>query len=444
MGMGPMAFPARLRTLTTAILVAAALWQVARWMDAAHTTPAVDTWQFWRVGRWLAQGLPPGFHGLDLYDAQQRSHLGAWAFEQASTPGHPLREVRAAANWKVLDTNATPFFYAVMSVTSLDRFDTSATLHAWLLLLAALASAVLLARSQDWAPDAALALWLWMALLLAPWQVDMLAGNVQSLQLLAVALGMVLMGARPGLAGLLLGSAAMFKPTIALCVPLVAASMVARRQRRRALAWALGSTAGVAVGLVVGGAALGGVAGWDAWARSLARMPGMSRYAVALGNYSWPRVLLEAGAGDVSGWLTAGGLAALVALAWVAAGRGLAAGADSHACRTQDHLAVAMGVALPLFTSHLAWSHYWVLALPLVCCVLAFPTHVPHGWLGRAGGALALVLVSDSVVPLLVGLETPAQRAPAVQLGTCVALACGAWRWLQLQRLRPPSAASKA
>jgi len=359
--------------------------------------PGIDFYQFWGVP--LARASA-NLQATPYTDGPAYAQvLNAMADASASAK---LRE--ANRQRRTLEPMGTPFLYAAFAVFPED-YPRAQALFAVIQYAAAWAAVYILARLASAAPWPAACLAFFVLLTFNPFAQDVRVGNVNSLQLLALAV-LVAVSSRKVFSGndwvdgLFVGSLALlvaFKPN----TPWIAAALAVHYFFVRGpRAFAIGAAEAVLLGLAafaVGAAYMGGAHAWIEWI-DLAR--GMDGSAVALpyerGNLSIAMLLARASpllGSKGYGLLLAGFLALAIVMALSVGGRAKAGGAARRAF-SDPGFAASVGILFTFATSPLVWPHYHMLLL------------VPIAWLlTRAGscrvcawGAAACYLVLSRVV----------------------------------------------
>lgn len=285
-------------------------------------------------------------------------------------------------------------------------YDTARMVHLALLYLAAAAALFILLRLLGAGGWLALCVALLVEITFNPFAQDLRVGNVNSLQLLAIAAMVALASRGPqerrwlAFPALLLFAA--FKPNtvwIAAALGLQAALVLPRRDIVR----------GIAVAAVAGLAAyawtawfFSDAAVWLAWLRSPRGMnSGVMPASFIPGNRSLPLFLsLHSVAFNLAAYSVICGAAVVgvPVLAARIAGTAHNIAAALRACLSDPWFAATLGIALTYATSPMVWPHYHVFAI------------VPVIWLvyrereARAGAALAAigyVLLSTPFIALL-------------------------------------------
>jgi hypothetical protein len=366
-----------------------------------------DFYQFWVVGQ-AAREADTG----DVWSKDERLRLGQeWArravAEQGPQSADPsTRRGISAKRRQDLETYSTPWLYTLFGWSASGDYDTDLGRfqHAG---LAAFVLAVLgLARlaGLSWSGGALLAAFL--VTFFAPTLSDMRVGNVNRLQVAALALALVA-GARRGAwqlaAGFALGLAVMFKPNLAYPALVLGLGWIVLGRRQRLARQVPAALAGAAAAFGLASAWFGGAHVWRDWSRVLGELMGEYDHALSKGNFALVRLLEDSGmpaAGAVVGALMLAGLGAALFLR-------RRAGAPA----AQEDLALAgLGGALSVSTSRLAWVHYYLLVVPLAIYLLR---PAAPAW-ARAGGAVALVLVAHEPLKDLLRLEDTGTLAAAL------------------------------
>jgi len=450
--MRPGAFPERLLAFLLAAYALVSAW------DFSARPACIDYYQFWVVGRAVAAK-----ETQDVYSDAERKRLGelywqrslaeAQARKDAAATSNganaalpPTKRLQAASQRRELETYSTPWLYALFGLASGPDYDASQLAFQRTSLLAYAAAILLLARILGFSAAAsALALG---ALLqwFNPFVDDTLAGNVNRLQLLvlAVVLWLECRARWPGrhlAAGAILGALLAFKPNLAAVSAMLVIGWAFRGAAGRVLQSLAGQVAGVVAAVLASAAVFGSLAPWSAWAREFPRLLAAGSPAAgsaAEGNYSLARLLRD-GAGVALGPALPGVLllAVLGALA-VARKRERARPGEDDVPR--EVLLAGVGAALSLLGAELAWQHYFVALVPLAMALLARPLDGgAHGRLRSALAAVGLAMVSLQNVGRLLDLHAPAAGAGVVAGGTLVLCLLGT---AEIARPRPAAVAA--
>ncbi|MBI5494285.1 MAG: hypothetical protein HY904_04610 [Deltaproteobacteria bacterium] len=358
-----------------------------RLFQQAGASGAVDFYMAWAAVTLRQEGAALA----EVYDPTRSPEFNRVLQERAR--GSPsARWQKVAAVRDDLDNSGTPLLYAVLSPLVGPDYDDSLDRYRAVLMVAGAAG--VLAWGTLAGLDVLAALLVLLALLewSGPLRVDVVVGNVASLQLLG---GAVVAGLRrrasplihDGLAGLVLALLVLFKPTNAAAVAVLpVAHALVRGELRSVTRLALGGVAGTLLGVLVGAAWGGGLGAWAAWAGRLPSWWGITR-SLELGNFS-PAVAAESVLGVSLGAPIAGLLLVAVgARLWRArAVPGRMAGSQA------DLALLALGWLVPLLTSRLVWFHYLVLATPALLFLLARAHRAGSGLVALATSLVLLHL----------------------------------------------------
>jgi len=394
----------------------------------------IDYYQFWVVGRAVAAGETG-----DVYSDVERKRLGEVAWQRAladaaenrpagaepSVPPPPTRRLQAASRRRELETFSTPWFYALFGLFSGADYDRSQDLFQRASLAAYLAGILILARILGFSLAAAALLVAALLQWFNPFVDDVIAGNVNRLQLFALSVFLWLecrtrFRGRHVLAGVLLGALLAFKPNLAAVAGVLVLGWGIAGEGRRLGASLVGQAVGVLAAVLASGAFFGSFDPWLRWMQDLPRLmaPGSpSAGGAADGNYSLPRLLRDSAGLDL-------GSAVLVALVLVTSaslvrGRQFARSSDP----ARDVRLVGIGAAISLLGTGLSWQHYFIGVLPLAMVLLRPGEEVERGRIGLA--LLGLALVSLQIVARLTGIQAPAAAAATVAAGTLLLLVLG-------------------
>jgi hypothetical protein len=397
-----------------ALVVIAALahaWDYSRHFDA------FDFYQFWVVGRAAAE------RGTgDVWSQGERERLGregqaaALADLNQRGEGVAARHASAAVRRPVLETYSTPWLYALAGAAAsgdygrdVDRFQFAS--------LAALALGVWwMARAAGLSPLAAALLIALAAGWFEPVQSDARVGNVNRLQVgvlgayVALACGARFLRWRELAAGAVLGLGAAFKPNLAFPVLTLGLGWIALGRWSKVALQGAGAALGALLALALSSAWFGSPRAWSHWVASLGELMGEYEHTLEAGNFSLARVLEHAGAALDARVLAALGLAAFGGALVL---RRRAGRTPERAVQIrEDLLLLALGGALSVLAARLAWTHYFLLALPLGI-VAVRPAAADAV---RAVGALGLLALAIEPLRAVFQIEAPAALA---------SLACG-------------------
>lgn len=323
------------RALLVVALILAAAAAIIPWRtgDAAA---GIDFFQFWAGAE-----LQPEVDNLYAAETRQAKYNPFVEAAFARDPSHKL--LTAARLRPEFDFFSTPFLYATFRLLP-DGYDRALLVYRVASLLSLIAGVLLLARSARLSWTASLLLLAFSLALFQAVKSEVRVVNVNFIQLFLIGLGAWLARSnekwRAIAAGFGLAVATMWKPNIALVLPLLLF------YRRRV--WELaGAAAGVVAALLLS-------LPFDNWLEWLAHVRGLAEVrSLALGNVA-PVLTLVDRFGASAAFVV---MAVLLALAVAAVIRGK---------RGDDAVPLLIGVALLIYllSSTLVWLHYLVLALP--------------------------------------------------------------------------------
>lgn len=421
------------------MLLLAALGGAAGVWRQVSDAEGIDYYQFWVVGRALAED-----HRADVYGADGRRDLGGLFLDRARRDGG--RAQRAAAEHRrVLDAYATPVLYAVARATTTGDYEADLRRHQAAALAAFVLSTLALGHVFGHSRHGNLALLCALLWFFDPLASDLRVGNVNSIQLVWITgVLWILRGAgsqrrREVACGAILALGTLYKPNLA-----PAACLVGLVRLLAAGPWGLSALAAGAAGAaaVAGAGSMIAFGSVDCWLRWLAAWRALPETLITtdLGNFApaqLGREVLGIPAWPVA-WASAG-LAA--ALAWrLSRGRGHAGGLS---------VAAAAGPLIGLLGGRLAWEHYYVLAVPMLSYAMrpAQPFETGRRTTARqvAGGAALLAM---SVTPAMwlgpawpvAGYAVVAATGAALLLSTAFAAGArppGPRRPREMSRRRP-------
>jgi hypothetical protein len=360
---------------------------------STERAPQADYYQMWSVGALTVSHE-------DIYSDAARQELGRLIQAEAQVQGSSPREVWASNYWPVAQTTGTPFIYALLGIVQTGDFELDSTLFE-IISLAALAGSLLwLCRRLGYGRARGLLLLGVVAATSEPLFMDLGWGNVNSLQVAMLTGYLVLRSGTPNsgrqiAAGVLLGIAILFKPNLALVVPLLALELILSRRWRDGAVQMGGLAIAGLVALIITEARFGSLAEWAGW---IAALSSLGPHYIAAG-YSVPATILmflgygtahQAQAPVLSVLIIVIGLGATIAalvrgraargpvtlvapVASVAPGSGDPdASNDSAEERRWGREAIIIGVAVAimLIGSPFTWNHYFLLLTPLVVVLL--------------------------------------------------------------------------
>ena len=387
------------RALLVIALLGAAAAAIVPWR-IGNAAAGIDFFQFW-AGAELMPRVD------DLYSEETRQANYAPFVEQAFARDRSNDLLVAARTRQEFDFFSTPFLYATFRLLP-QQYDRALFVYRVLSLAALIGGVLLFARASRLS-------WLWTAIVLTftltlyeAVKSEVRVVNVNFIQLFAIGLGAWLAASREKwrsiAAGFVLALVTMWKPNVALVLPLLLAYRW--RARGKILRFAqddtlIGAAAGAVFALLVSGPL-------DNWLEWLTHVRGLAEVRpLSLGNVA-PVLPLVHKFGSPAAFVVAAILIALTVAALIRRKN------ESDA----TPLVIAVALLIYLLSSTLVWLHYLVLALPAGIVLLR-----EKPWLG----GLALTLVGLDVW-LLLGVKFQATQALVLWLGLALLFAGSLWR----------------
>lgn len=363
--------PRPLRIVLNALAGAAALYAVVTVWRQNERAAGLDFYIYYVAGQLAGRADVD-----DIYGPEVQERVGEEYFERARQSGSELRQYDAQRRRR-LDLVSSPFLFSTMRWVSSD-YDRALTQYHAFVLFCFVAGVLLLCRATGVPWGAALLLLAGLLFWYRGFEADLRVGNVNSIQLLALA-GVV---AFPRLRWPLLGALLLFKPNVMFVPLLFVVSRLARRELRPLLRDLFEGAAGALLALVVAAISYGSPRVWLQWVRAASdfyqRLPGRMERNVT------PALELFQQYGD---WLSYVLAACLLAVACFAILR----------TKTNDAgLLTALGVMVYLLTANVVWLHYMVLAVPLAVVLL-------RGRTTAIVAIAALLLIAEEPFELLTG-----------------------------------------
>lgn len=388
---------------------------------AASRDSGMDAYQFWAVGRELKTPGP-----ASVYSEGDRVRIGARFLDQANRSGQASM-IAAAEKRKVLETYSSPFLYTFFRFFSTDDYGRSLRNYQLLLLACMAAGVIAFGRLAQLAWPVTLGAVAVFTAWFMPFASDLRVGNVNAIQLAALAayLGTVTRPpwrGRDFLGGLILALAVAFKPNLLFVPGALTLHWIMSRRLRKMAEHAAGAAVGVALAVAVSAAAFGSLRCWTDWLSALGSLPG-DIISVEIGNFAPSRLAAENLGLDAPLTFTIVAISALAAAIWMRSRTASRRGGGSAAADLGDELVVALGCLLVVLAPRLAWLHYFVLTIP----ILIFLARPREGATPRASMLrrvfLALAVLGLAIEPAMnVGIPVSARVAGTLVVATSVAL----------------------
>ena len=387
--------------------------------------PGLDFYQFWAG----AQLAPEGgrFYNPELPREQYRLF-----YERASAlePSGRMTEVASARDR--FDFSATPFLYAAFGVFG-ERYERDLFIYRVLTLAAFCGGVLLFARAAGLSWAASSMLLAFTLTLFQPLKSEMRVGNVNSLQLFAIALAVWLARERDRrraiATGALLAIVTAFKPNLAFVVPLLLAYRLITRDRLRLLWETIGAAVGAAFAVLVSSVYFRSFDCWIDWL-SAARGVTTTVQPLSSGNVA-PFLALATKYGPTAMYAIAAVLlAVIIAALWCGARlrRAFASPRGAPEARTTPAdltpFVVALALLVYLLSATLVWLHYLILAVPAAIALIADTTSGTRRFIG----ILALTLIGDDLWLSLFGVHTASGEAVILWSGLALLFSASLWR----------------
>lgn len=297
----------------------------------------------------------------NIYGAEVQERVGEEYFERAQRSGSELRKYDAQRRRR-LDLVSSPFLFSTMRWVSADYERALTQYHAFVL-FCFITGVMLLCRASGVTWATALFLLAGLLLWYRGFEADLRVGNVNSIQLFALALAV----AFPRVRWFLLGALLLFKPNVMFVPLLFAVSRLARREHRAFVRDLIEGAIGAAIAFVIASISYGSPRVWLQWVRAANDF--YHRLPTRMERNVTPALELFHRYGE---WLSYVLAIALVIVTCIAIFRTKANDAP---------LLAGLGVMIYLLTANVVWLHYMVLVIPIAIALLR----------GRMSAMLAIV-----------------------------------------------------
>ena len=345
-------------------------WNVWR---TATNTPAIDFFTFWSVPHARAQQPI-----ADIYSTEGQNEMGqAMAVEARAHPPWILQRQATGAVLQLyggrIDVTGSPLLYTVIGWISSGDYETDQRRFVLLCTTSLAISVLVFCYLLKFSITATILLMMFLSWDYQPVLADMRVGNVNQILLLAVALFILLVSrSRPLTAGVVVGAAAMFKPTVGMIVVLAVILGVADREYRLLFRMLLGGAVGAITAFAVSLSTFG-PRDWTHFLTSLPKTLDGRSYPLDHGNFSLSALLFGVTSG-ASAIIPALGIAGFTWLVFATRSRVDSALGDApNIAGSRLDNAFAMGgggCAILLLVSPLVWLHYYLLLIPLSLYVI--------------------------------------------------------------------------
>jgi hypothetical protein len=409
-----------------AVLVCLAAVGVARMGVITEQGMAIDFYQFWAIA-----GSNEMLPGESVYTLANDERLARILLERAAGSESPAWGAVARFRANRIDAVSTPFLYACFRAVRTGDYDTDLQRYRLGSLVAFVLATLLVAYLVECAPTsslASLAFFLWA---FPPLRFDLAEGNVNSVQFAMLALFLWLRhdpdrAWRTVTAGCVLSLAVLFKPNLAVVAALLVLGWGFLGRGRDIVRASLGAILGAAIAFIASAWLLGTTASWSSWLGALRHLDRDFAVGVDMGNLGGARL-----AGDALGWdptvlLLAVLVGIIVVRLWALRRAIGGAPAAVPLVHNLDALLVALGPAIAILGTAIAWPHYAILCVPL--CLVCLSRLEVEAHLVRMPGLLVLAALAGlSSTAWLgdAGIEAPLAQALGLALGVLALYAAG-------------------
>jgi len=381
-------------TVFAFLLLVHTLWFA--WLSSARY-PTIDFFTFWSVSQALAQKPD-----IPIYSVEGQREMGSLAADRAATSA--ASDLQRQATSMVLrlydsriDAISSPVLYAVVGLSSSGDFLVDQKRFLFMSMLCLFSAALLLGNLLRLSRPEIFLLLSFLFWNYEPVSSNLSTGNVNSIQLLAVAFFVFFMArAKPFLAGLTIGAATAFKPTTLMVIAIAMVITLIDRDFKWLFRMFAGCIAAVAASVLVSSVYFGSPAIWLHFLHSLPQTLGGTYYSVESGNVSLPALLFGPSRGPSFG-IT---LVLFAIFVWMLVSSRASASNPSLLSSAHSslrlHIAFAAGgcgCAIMLLSSPLVWQHYYVLLLPLSLYLMSPLSRVPLDASRAEASSLGAVLL---------------------------------------------------
>ena len=286
----------------------------------------------------------------NIYGSEVQERVGEEYFARAQSSNSELRKYDAQRRRR-LDLVSSPFLFASLAWVSAD-YDRALKQDHALLLACFIAGVLLLCRAAGVSWATALFLLAGLLLWYRGFEADLRVGNVNSIQLLAIALVVSV----PRLRWFLLGALLLFKPNVMFVPLFFAVARLARREHRALLIDLANGAAGAVVAFVIASITYGSPRVWLQWVRAANDF--YHRLPTRLERNVTPALELFRTYGE---WVSYALAAILVATVCVAIWRSKSDDAP---------LLAGLGLLVYLLSANVVWLHYMVLVIPVAIALI--------------------------------------------------------------------------
>jgi hypothetical protein len=345
----------------------------------------LDFYQFWAIGQMLRSDQID-----NIYSDEARMKAGREIGMQALSDPTATRHRAVAKQRQVLESYSTPFLYTAISVFHSHRYEIAYQAYLIFCLLCSVLSILVLCRLLGYSRLAATAVIVLLTFCFEPFLADVRVANVNQIQLALLVLFMWVQSRqawkyRDFAGGFVLGLMVMFKPNTIFVLALLMVFWLSKRLFRR-FAWSmLGFISAATFAICLSSIFLGSHSCWIDWIQELKTLPD-SIITVAMGNFALMRLLTDSLGSSISPTLPIFLFVLTAVFVWLSRSKGLSKRekVESKPCWLIEMQIVGLGCLLYLISAHLAWLHYYLLAVPMLLITLrASFSQTVSSWAGR-------------------------------------------------------------
>ncbi|HEX6084267.1 MAG TPA: hypothetical protein VF266_07065 [Thermoanaerobaculia bacterium] len=392
--------PRSLRLVLIALAAVTALWAASVVWRQNERAAGLDFYIYFVAGQLAGRD-----DVANIYDAEVQARVGEEYFERAQRSGSELRRYDAGRRRR-LDLVSSPFLFSTLRWVSRD-YDRALTQYHAFLLFCFCAGVLLLCRASRVSWAASLFLLAGLLLLYRGFEADLRVGNVNSIQLLLVAIAVAFARVRWLVFGLLIA----FKPNL-LFVPLLFFIAERARWRMNVIQGALGG----AIAFVVASVTYGSPRVWLQWVSAANAF--YHRLPTRMERNVTPALPLFHEYGEWLGYVLAAVLLAVVIARMSGRQAILPVGTDRI---VWPPLLAGLGIMIYLLTANVVWLHYMVLALPLAIALLRWrPTAVV--------AVAALLLIAEEPFEKVARVAAAPVESWLITPALVALYACGVWK----------------
>ncbi|HEV7241592.1 MAG TPA: glycosyltransferase 87 family protein [Thermoanaerobaculia bacterium] len=384
------------RILLTALAAAAALYATVTVWRQNERAAGLDFYIYFVAGQIAGRA-----DVNDIYDAEVQERVGEEYFERAQRSGSELRKYDAQRRRR-LDLVSSPFLFATLGWVSAD-YDRALTQYHVLVLFCFIAGVLLLCRAVGVSWAGSLFLLAGLLLLYRGFEADLRVGNVNSIQLLALAVAVSV----PRLRWILLGALLLFKPNVMFVPLLFVVARLARREYRAMFVDVAAGAAGAVAAFVIASITYGSPRVWLQWLRAANDF--YHRLPTRMERNVTPALALFLEHGEWVSYLLA---AILIVIAGIAIWRSKTADAA---------LLAGLGVLIYLLSANVVWLHYMVLVIPIAIALLRQRTTA-------IVALVALLLIAEEPFEMLAGRAAAPIEAWLITPALVALYVCGVMR----------------